>query len=89
MNFRILQFPQQNSRVIHVKTISPALIDSYAFAKDNGFLSSWLDDNHSEVDRSRLPRRINWGAISGMGLSLAFSAGFWVGIAVFLGRLLR
>jgi hypothetical protein len=89
MNFRILQFPRQNSQVIHVKTIPPALIHSYMFAKDHGFLSSWLGDDDSEVNASRLPRRINWGAISGMGLSLAVSAGFWAGIAVFLGRLLK
>jgi cell division protein FtsW (lipid II flippase) len=88
MGFRILQFPRQKSGVIHVKTIPPALIHPYAFARNNGFLSSWLDDD-SEFARSRSPRRINWGAISGMGLSLAVSAGFWIGLGLVIERIVK
>jgi hypothetical protein len=86
MNFRILQFPRQNSRVIRLKTFPLTLTHPYAFAKGNGFLSSWHDDA-SPVDGTNPSSRINWGAIYGIALSLAVSAGFWVGVGVMIGRL--
>jgi cell division protein FtsW (lipid II flippase) len=89
MGFRILQFPRQKSGVIHVKTIPPALIHPYAFARNNGFLSSWLDDDDSEGHANRPLRRINWGAISGMGLSLGVSAGFWIGLGLVIERIVK
>jgi hypothetical protein len=55
---------------------------------DSGFLSSWLeDDNQSDPTNER--RHINWGAISGLALSLAISASFWAGVGVLISRMVK
>jgi hypothetical protein len=89
MNFRILQFPPQNGRIIHVKAISPAWTHFYALAQDDEFFGSRRDDDDFEPPGIGLLRQINWGALSGMGLSLAFSAGFWAGVALAVQRFLK
>jgi hypothetical protein len=89
MNFSILQFPRQNSRVIQAKAIPPAWLDSYVFGHEDEFVGARLNDDHSEGGRFSLPDRINWGAIYGIGLSLAISASFWAGVALCIQRLVR
>jgi hypothetical protein len=49
-----------------------------------GFLQSWIED-----DESNAPKRTNWGAISGLALSVVVSAGFWTGLAVLIQRVWR
>ena len=53
---------------------------------DNGFLRSWFEDNYG-LDEDRPPCRINWRAISGLGLSIAVSAGFWAGVGLMAARI--
>jgi hypothetical protein len=87
MDFRILQFPRQNSQVIRAKSIPAVWIRSYAFTKDDGFFSS-LVESDSEIEASK-PHRLNWGAIYGIALTLAISTGFWMGVGVIVERLLK
>lgn len=87
MTFRVLQFPAEETiRVIRLNRIPKSWMGSYTYRGDSGFLSSWLDDSN-EVDPG--PRRINWGAISGLALSVAISAAFWTGFALLIERLVR
>ena len=86
MTFRVLQFPaEESTRVIRMRRIPESWMGSYRYREDSGFLSSWLED--SEVDQG--PRHVNWGAISGLALSIAISAGFWTGVALLIERLMR
>ncbi len=50
----------------------------------NGFLSSWLQDRREGEDHAR--RGINWGAVWGMAVAFAFSAGFWAGLGLLISR---
>jgi hypothetical protein len=50
-----------------------------------GFLPSWFEYD-PELDEGNADARTNWGAISGLALSIAFSATFWVGVAWVVGR---
>lgn len=87
MTFRVLQFPaEESTRVIRMKRIPESWMGSYTYRGDSGFLSSWLDDSN-DVDPG--PGHINWGAIAGLGLSVAISAGFWVAVALLIERLAR
>ena len=87
MTFRVLQFPaEESTRVIRMKRIPQSWMGSYSYREDSGFLSSWLDDWNEGEGGSR---RINWGAISGLALSVAISAAFWTGVALFIERLVR
>lgn len=87
MNFKVLQFPGQGStRVIRVRALPPAWAEPYGAWNDVGFLGSWLAD---DSDPEGTSGRINWGAVSGLALSLAISAGFWSGVVVLVERLVR
>jgi hypothetical protein len=53
---------------------------------DMGFLQSWFEgDLDRDEDDTR--RHLNWGAILGLGLSIAVSASFWVGIGWMVERI--
>jgi hypothetical protein len=86
MNYSFVQFPRQNNRVIHAKAF-PSWIDSYGAQDD--LPGSRFDDDRSEFAGFRLPDQINWGALSGIGLSLALSAACWAGIALVVERFLK
>lgn len=54
---------------------------------DVGFLHSWFEQN---CDFGDAPSPgINWGAISGLALCFAVSAGFWTAIVAFAERVLK
>ncbi|HXJ87681.1 MAG TPA: hypothetical protein VMS18_12740 [Candidatus Binatia bacterium] len=83
MSFKLLQFPPHTS----TRTVPVRLhwMDLDGPAGPNGFLGSWFDDDNE----SDLPqRRMNWGAIGGIAISLVFSACFWAGVGVLVARLL-
>ena len=58
---------------------------------DIGFLGSWFepDFDPDDFERKRERRHINWGAISGMVLSVTVSAGCWAGIGWMIARLVN
>ena len=53
---------------------------------DIGFLPSWFESD-SASDKGR--RRTNWGAISGLALSIVFSGGVWAGVLWMVARFWR
>ena len=83
MSLKVLQFPAQGSlHTTRARTLSEAL----GSPRDMAFVSSWLED---DSEPNRPPSGPNWGAISGLALSLAISAGFWATVGVIVERLLR
>lgn len=81
MSFKLLQFPPQASTRAMRIPVRWMRLDSGLGG--SGFLGSWLgDDNDSDQRR----RRINWGAIAGLALSLVISGGFWAGVGLLIAR---
>jgi hypothetical protein len=64
-------------RAVPQRWSSPA-VDS----RDNPFLNSFLEE-----EGLHLEKHLNWGAISGLALSLAVSAGFWAGLTLLVERI--
>jgi len=88
MSFKVIKFsPQASTRAIRMRAVSEPWSDPHGPSRDLGFLRSWLEDDSSPLKIE--PRRVNWGAISGLGLSLTVSAGFWIGVVVVVQRLWR
>lgn len=54
---------------------------------DMGFLRAWFE-SESDPDQSRA-EGVNWGAISGMALSVAFSVICWAGVFWAVSRVWR
>ena len=87
MSLKVLQFsPKAGTRGIRMKAIPETLTGAYS-SGDIGFLRSWLEDDSDSG--MTVSRSINWGAISGLALSLIVSAGFWTGVALIIERLLK
>lgn len=83
MSFRLLQFsPQASSRVIRMRAVPQRWSSPTVDSRENAFLNSFLEE-----DGLLLERHLNWGAISGLALSLAVSAGFWAGLALLVERI--
>jgi len=74
--------PEGGTRVLRMHMIPARRIASSA-SPSSGFLQAWFEN---ETDEGRSP---NWGAISGLALSLAISASFWIGTFLLVERLLK
>ncbi len=86
MSFKVLQFsPHGSTRVIRVRAVPPSWVGSYDCGREFGFLNSWMEDDSNGLG----PRRVNWGAIAGLALSLTISVGFWTGIALMVERIVK
>jgi hypothetical protein len=82
----MLQFP--STAGTHVLGSSRRSARALDVTLDIGFLPSWFAfDSDSEFEARG--RRINWGAISGMALSIGFSTAFWAGLAWMIARVWR
>lgn len=88
MSSKLLQFPAPGARTIRARAIPARWTGLDGYFVDNGFLSSWLEDD-TQANGTRVRRRFNWGAISGLAISLAVSATFWVGAGLLIARLLK
>jgi hypothetical protein len=78
VSFKLLQFsPQESTRVIRMQAIPEQWSGPAACSSEIGFLKLFVEDEQTIVEK-----RINWGAISGLALSLAVSAGFWMLVGV-------
>jgi hypothetical protein len=85
MSGKVLQLsPQISTRFTSSRT---ALQDSRSAqpvaSLDMGFLPSWFESD-SASDKGR--RRINWGAISGLAISIVVSGGVWAGVLWMVSR---
>ncbi len=79
--------PQLNARAIRMRIWANA--DAWSTASvipgEVGFLSSWFEPNRELGDK--FSPGLNWGALSGLALCFAVSAGFWTGLALFALRM--
>jgi hypothetical protein len=57
-------------------------------SEDMGFLQSWFKGG-SIREGSTEQRHLNWGAVAGIAISVAFSASFWAGVVWIVARILR
>jgi hypothetical protein len=84
MSYKVVQMsPLATSRIargtITVQDPWSALRGS---SLDLAFLRSWLELNPDvDVNDFAPSGRFNWGAISGLALTVAISASFWAGVA--------
>ncbi|HTW30427.1 MAG TPA: hypothetical protein VMD76_02040 [Candidatus Sulfotelmatobacter sp.] len=76
--------PRGNSRVLRMRAIPEMWTTSSPYANDGGFLQSWFEDNSNPAARG-----VNWGAVSGMVLSVGLSAAFWTGVGLAIERILH
>ncbi|MFZ0731331.1 MAG: hypothetical protein WAM79_03295 [Candidatus Sulfotelmatobacter sp.] len=82
MSSKLLQFsPLASTRVLRLRAIPERWSGSFASSTEVGAIDSW-----SEYEQSDLHQGVNWGAISGLALSVTFSAAFWIGLAVLVER---
>ena len=81
MSYRVLQLsPQPSTRFTRRRNVvQDPLRASSASALETGFLPSWFEYD-PDLDEGSADARTNWGAISGLALSIAFSATFWAGV---------
>jgi len=77
---KLLQFVPKASTRIRIQSESWSA--PVGCARDIGFLRSWFENDFS--DDAQEQGQINWGAISGLALSLAVSAAFWAGLVLFI-----
>lgn len=85
MSSKILQLsPQVSTSVIRKRITAqdPCSAPSTS-SLDLGFLRSWFEYD-SDLDEGS--RGINWGAISGLALSIAISASCWAGVVWIVAR---
>ena len=88
MSFKLLQFPPQPStRVLRMTAVPARWIAPDGYMVEGGFLHSWLEDE--DVKNERSPRSLNWGAISGLVISLTISGAFWAGIGSLIAHFAR
>ena len=85
MSYRVLQLSPQSSTRTNRRRILESWKAPSTNVLDMGFLPSWFEYD-PELDEGSAAARTNWGAISGLALSIAFSATFWVGVAWVVGR---
>ncbi|HTZ83147.1 MAG TPA: hypothetical protein VMB66_08155 [Candidatus Acidoferrales bacterium] len=82
MSSKLLQFsPQASTRVLRLRDIPERWSGSFPSSTDVSALDSW-----SEYEQASPQKRLNWGAISGLALSVTFSAAFWIGLVVLVER---
>jgi len=84
MSFKLLQFPPQASTRSMRVPVRWIELDECMGA--DGFLSSWLGDDKDPVN-SRA--HINWGAVTGLAISLVIGGGFWAVLGLMVARLLK
>jgi hypothetical protein len=92
MSYRVLQLSPLSSTRVTRRRI--AVQDSWSvrsatsldLSLDTGFLRPWFE---YDPDLDEGSDRTNFGVISGLALSIAFSASFWVGVAWILARAWR
>jgi hypothetical protein len=86
MSLKVLQSPAKGStRALRLRAVPEAWTGPRG-PRDMGLLNLWLE---YESESNRFAHRINWGAVSGLALSFAISAGFWTGVGLMVAHFLR
>ena len=87
MSFRVLQFPAEGTTRVHRMRVIPERWSTPSgYSPEISFFQSWFEDDSSPDGRNQ---GINWGAISGLALSVVVSASFWAGLGVLIARFVR
>jgi len=88
VSFKLLQFPPQPStRVVRMTAVPARWVATEGYVVEAGFLHSWLEHEDSQGGPSH--KKLNWGAISGLVISLSISGAFWVGVGTLIARFAR
>jgi hypothetical protein len=88
VSFKLLQFPPQPStRVLRMTAVPARWIAPDGYMVDGGFLHSWLENENT--NSRQMPKRLNWGAIAGLVISLSISGAFWTGVGSLIAHLAR
>lgn len=86
MSFKLLQFsPETSTRAVRMRMIPERWTEGYEYSRGVRVLPAWMED---EGGASR-KRHVNWGAISGLALSLVISGSFWVGVGLLVARVVK
>jgi len=89
VSFRILQFPSEGTtRVLRMRAIPEHWSTPSGYSPEIGFLRAWFEDD-SPCSGNQSENRVNWGAVSGLALSVVLSVTFWTGVGVLIARLVR
>jgi hypothetical protein len=98
MSSKILQLsPRSSTRIPRRKIAAqpswsaapaPSLDMSLDLSLDMGFVRSWFE-SESDLAGSSASPQVNWGAISGMALSVGFSLVCWAGVVWIVARAWR
>jgi hypothetical protein len=67
-----------------MKAIPQQWLAPSSFTPQVGFVRLWLEDDDNAVANCT-----NWGAISGLALSVLISAGCWAGLVLFVEKFWR
>jgi hypothetical protein len=88
MSFKLLQFSPEASTRVRMRSVPEHWTTDYEYSRGAHALPTWADvDQDSVWDEEK--RRLNWGAISGLALSLAIGCSFWIGLGLLVARALR
>jgi len=88
VSFKLLQFPPQSStRVVRMTAVPARWVAAEACMVDAGFLHSWLENE--DCGNAQSDKKLNWGAISGLVISLSVSGAFWIGIGSLIAHVVR
>jgi hypothetical protein len=81
VSFRLLlSSPKPSTRIIRIVAIPQQWCAPSPYA-DLGFFRLWFEDDERTVTNC-----VNWGAISGLALSLVVSSACWAGLALIVER---
>ena len=88
MSYKLLQFSPEASTRVRMRTVPERWTSSYEYSHAANILPTWVDADHESIwDEEN--RRINWGAISGLALSLAIGSSVWIGLGFLVARALK
>jgi hypothetical protein len=86
MSFKLLQFsPQASTHAVRMRIIPERWTEGYEYSRGVRFLPAWMEDEYDASGK----RHVNWGALSGLALSLAISGSFWIGIGLLVARIVK
>lgn len=87
VNFRVLEFPAEGTtHVLRMRMIPEHWSTPSGYSPEISFFQSWFEDD-SRTDGQH--EGTNWGAVSGLALSVVISASFWAGMGVLIARFVR
>ena len=88
MSFKLLQFSPEASTRVRMRAVPERWTTTYEYSRSANFMPIWADDNPGSIwDGEK--RRLNWGALTGLALSLMIGSGFWIGLGLLVVKALR